>query len=147
MTEAPEVLERECGVLTRFLVGAAPTSYVIRKYREAHEHDLGLWPRDAFDELLLSLMRDSAFFRRPAAAAARAFVPAGAVQAKLVVLLAILESSSPSHAVIDSVPSPRPFGLVLRMVWRGVVWLWAALVGAALLLPARWWLTSRSPSD
>ncbi|MEX2048835.1 MAG: hypothetical protein WEB90_04595 [Gemmatimonadota bacterium] len=130
--------------MTSFLMGAAPSPYVVQKYREAHGAHLGLNAQDRFERLLLSLVRRPGPLRRPAAAYARAFAPKGAVQAKLIVLLAILESCSPTHVVIDAPPRRGAVSLALGVAARGLVWLVALVAGTLLLHPVRWWWRRRS---
>jgi len=135
LSPTAEALDLECGALTRFLVASEPTPYVRSKYREAHEADLGLDVETRFDQVLLDLLRGSALLRRPAAAYARTFLPKGAVQAKLIVLLAILESCAPSHGTIDDVPRGGAVNLALGLVLRGAAGAVALLAAVVLLHP------------
>ena len=91
------VEDRECVVFTGHLLGVAPDAYVKRKYAEAHDVLGGLAPTDPFDAFLLRFASKHRVCTRLADAYARVFRPGSALRRKLIVLLAILETSPPSY--------------------------------------------------
>ena len=135
MNEEAQQLERECDTLTRYLVGTRPTSYVCRKYVEAHAH---LSPEaDRFDELLIRVARRAALGAKLADSYARVFAPGTLLRKKLVVLLAILETCSPSFRLIDEIDSDKRFVLLLRISMRAAGFGVALVAATAFLLPAQ----------
>jgi hypothetical protein len=130
-------LEQECRVFTRFISRVEPSPYVTRKYVDAHRLGPDLAPADLFDGWLVAVARSSPPLTRLADAYARHFAPRTTLRRKLVLLLAILESSPPFNRVIDRVPA-RPFVIaVLALAVTGLGGLAAALAGAALFAPIR----------
>ena len=144
MTGAPDRLGAECTALTRYLIGTDPSPYVVARYRAAHERDLGLEPGDRFDALLVRWAVGSRFLRRPVAAFARRYASSGALQAKLVLLLALLETSAPSFLHIDSVPVRNGPALAALVALRGVWAVLALILGVVLLTPIRWSLQGKA---
>lgn len=134
MSEA--ALEAECGRLTRYLLGEAPSSYVVACYLRAHRASPAFAPQDAFDRVALRLA--AAPLGAPLADAhARLFAPTSTLRRKLVLLLAILETSAPSFRRVDA-PGPRLAALAwLRLAWIGLTAGLAALLGCLLLLPVQ----------
>ena len=129
--------DRECVVFTRHLLGVAPDAYVKRKYAEAHDVMGGLAPKDPFDAFVLRFASTHRFCTRVADAYARVFRPGSALRRKLIVLLAILETSPPTYRQIDApVGGPKAL-LLLRLTVRGTIALLSLLIGALLLVPAR----------
>lgn len=134
MTDA--ALDAECRRLTRYLLGEAPSAYVRACYVRAHRASRAFTPRGPFDRVALRLAA-TALGARLADAHARLFAPTSALRCKLLLLLAILESSAPSFHRIDD-PGPRTLPLAwLRLAWIGLAAGLAALVGSLLLLPVQ----------
>jgi hypothetical protein len=138
MTESSQ-LERECHVFTRLLTGEDATAGIIAKYRDAHAVLEGCVPVSAIDRRLTGVARAGAPLARMADAYARLFAPNSAFRRKLVLLLAILETSPPFHARIDRT---EPRGLVTtlgRLALAGVLGVLAALAGMLLFGPMHVW--------
>ena len=130
-------LERECDVFTRHVIGVAPTPYVQRKYAEAHARRADAFaPRRGFAAYSVALASFSPFTARMADAYCRLFAPRGVLRRKLVLLLAILETSPPFHAELDAVRGSRlaQFG---ALCVGAAGWLVALLLGTVVLLPAQ----------
>src|SRR4051812_40319378 len=89
-------LERECQVFTEFLLGCATHAYAIRKYVDAHRVSAIFSTGTRFDFYLLRTARMHWTFAKLADGYARFFAPQALLRKKLVLLLAILESSPPS---------------------------------------------------
>ena len=134
MSEA--ALEAECRRFTRYLLGEDPSPYVVACYLRAHRASPAFAPRDALDRVALRLAAMP--LGAPLADAhARLFAPASALRRKLVLLLAILETSAPSFRRVDD-PGPRSAALAWgRLAWIGLSAALAALVGSVLLLPVQ----------
>lgn len=134
MTDAsPARLEREARVFTRALVGRDATPYVVRQYVRGHV-SLPLAPVQGFDAVLMGVATSGAFFTRVADAYARLFARRAILRRKLVLLLAILESASPSDAEFAPLASSAA-GVVLRLAVTGAAAALFAAVGIALVGP------------
>jgi hypothetical protein len=129
-------LERECRVFTRFLIARRPEPYVVAKYAAAHAA-IDLDPADRLERFVLRLARLGTIGTLMADAWARFFAPRSALRKKLVLLLAILETCNPSARELDAVPLPAGKLVVLRLAWRGLLFLLGLIAGSLLLLPAR----------
>jgi hypothetical protein len=138
MTDAPR-LERECRVFTRLLVGEAATPSIIAKYREAHAVLAGCIPESAIDRRLTAVASGGATRARMADAYARLFAPHTAFRRKLVLLLAILETSPPFHARVDRTEPRGPAIAVGRLALAGGVGALAAFAGVLLFGPWHLW--------
>ena len=138
MTEASE-LERECHVFTRLLTGEAATAGIIAKYCEAHAVLEGCVPESAIDRRLTRVARAGAPLARVADAYARLFAPNSAFRRKLVLLLAILESSPPFHARIDRTEPRGPVMTIGRLALAGGIGVMAAVAGMLLFGPMHAW--------
>jgi hypothetical protein len=132
-------LERECHVFTRLLAGEAATAGIIAKYREAHAVLEGCVPESAIDRRLTSVARGGAPLARVADAYARLFAPNTAFRRKLVLLLAILETSPPFHARIDRTEPRGPVTTIGRLALAGGMGVLAAMAGMLLFGPLHLW--------
>jgi hypothetical protein len=139
---ADAALEAECRRLTGYLLDAPPTPYVIACYVRAHRTTPAFEPDGTFDRVALRLAASGPGVRL-ADAHARLFAPASALRRKLVLLLAILETASPSFRRVDD-PGPRgALRAWLRLAWIGAAAGAAAVLGSMLLLPVQLVLRSR----
>ena len=137
-------LDRECRVFCRYLIGQEPNEYVKQKYRAAHQTNSV--PADAGNQADVFLVKVAAIGSWSAKiidAYTRVFRPFSTVRKKLVVLLAILESCSPTHAYLDSVDSNSVPLLFVRFIRRGVTFALVLLVGILFIVPAELILRSR----
>lgn len=126
---------RECRALTRLISGGLPDAYVSAQYEAAHAEGDRFEPTDRFDALLVRLAAGFTLLRRPVAAYARIFRPKGALQRKLVLVLSILESSSPSYREMDRALRGGSVPMVSVLALRSFWWLGALAVGVVLLGP------------
>ena len=133
----PAELDLECDVLTRHLLRRAADAYVRTKYRAAHETLPALRARDAFDSFLVRFARRGPLFAKLADAYSALFAPASLLRKKLVVLLAILETSSPSHRLIDAPVGGRPLTALLALGATGISAVLGLVAGSLILLPIR----------
>lgn len=148
-----DVLDRECDVFCRYLIGQVPGEYIRSKYREFHHLAVAekYLPARPFDEALLWVARWSPHATRLADGYARIAFPSAVLRKKLVLVLAILESS-PYHQRITEVEAAGGArlwaGLVLSMAFSGC----ALLTSVVLFAPwhvlynasgaARRWVTA-----
>lgn len=133
----PKVLEAECEVFARYLADAPPDGSIVATYVEAHRVRPELEARDRFDRALLAVARTGRPATRLADAHARIFARGSALRRKLVLVLAILETSPSSFEKIDE-PGTGPGALALaRLVVHGLRAAAALVLGAAILLPVQ----------
>ena len=128
-------LQRECDVFCRYLVGAAPAAYVIAQYVDFHTPDR--FQPDRFDGFLIRLASRGPLFTRLADTYASRFARRAILRRKLVLLLALLESTPPSSDYVDTVDRSA----FLRMAAWTAVYLVMLVAGAVLLAPAQWILS------
>jgi hypothetical protein len=132
-----KALERECRAFTAYLTGLAPTPYVLEKYRLGHARIpyLTLDPPRQVDRLLLGAATHGTLLLRCADAYARIARPTGMLRQKLVLALAVLENSPPTHLHLNSARVGNPAVLALGVVGRGVGFSLTLLFGLLLFGP------------
>jgi len=115
-----DALDRESLVFCRYLVGEKPNDYIQMKYREAHRnHSLASQdPSTSAEDLLVRIARISPLATRIIDSYTRVVHPISLVRKKLVLLLAILESSAPTHKYMDSVDAISIPAFLLRSIQR-----------------------------
>ena len=97
-----QALERECRLITRYLIGGEPQPAIADAYRSYHNRFPDqVRPTSRFDELSVALARSGSLGLRLADGYTGLFRRQGALRQKIVLTLALLESSAPSHHVID----------------------------------------------
>jgi NADH dehydrogenase len=131
----PSILQAEFSRNARYVAGAAPTSYQTAKYLDFHQRRR-LAPADAFDALLLRLSRAGGLGLALADSYCGLFRRRSIVRAKLVLALAILESSPPSFAALDAPDAGRRL-VWIRMMMRGAMAGFSTLFAALFLLPVQ----------
>lgn len=130
------LLERECATLTCYLTGSAPTDYVRARYRHAHRASDGVRCRPSpFDRVLLRLAAVHPLVAQLTDIYARIFAPRSLFRRKAVLLLAILESTAPSHLAFDHPDTASQTGFWLRLALRGALVAIIALLGLLILGP------------
>jgi hypothetical protein len=133
----PAGLQRECDVFTRFIARAAAPPYVVSKYIEAHRASDAFLPVNRFDAWLVAVASRSPRLTRLADGYARVFEPRGALRKKLVLLLALLESSAPLHRVIDRAPAWPPAIVMLQLAAIGLGGALATMAGTVMFTVIR----------
>jgi hypothetical protein len=136
------VLERECRTFTRYLAGREASPYVVQKYCDAHPVPLAS-PADPFERRLMTVAQWHPVAALVADAYARFFAPYGPLRKKLVLLLAILETSPRFFRELDRPPGGGRVAEALRVSARLLVFILALVVGVIVLLPVR--LLTRRP--
>ena len=130
-------LERECWVFTEYLLGCAAHAYAIRKYAEAHQVSDVFSAGNRFDFFLVRAARIHWAIAKLADGYARMFAPRALLRRKLVLLLAILETSAPSCHLIDSVEGGNRLALLVRLAARATVSMLSLVAGVMMFLPAQ----------
>jgi hypothetical protein len=128
---------RECDVFTRYLCGLPPTSYVARKYAHAQDRNPAYAATASFDRFLIRFARLHPIATKLADVYSRLFAPASVLRKRLILLLAILESTTFSDAFLERVDSSSKVVIASQGAWRGFVLLIALLLSLLLLLPCR----------
>ena len=142
-------LDNECEVFCQYLINQKPNEYVLEKYQEGHRK--GNMSRyqylNRFDKLLISIAKINPFFTKLADTYARFFLTYSLLRKKLVLLLAILESSSPTHYYFDSENTKNKIKFYIKAFKKVLVFAFTLLFSTILLMPLHLILamTSRSP--
>ena len=118
MPSEDKQLARECKVLSRYLSGRPAEGYVLEKYCDAHRRTTVFAATSAFDRILLSLARIHPALTTIVDTYARFFVPGCALRRKLIVLLAVLESSAVSQHFLEQTDSESKGVLLLAFLGR-----------------------------
>ncbi|MCP4220611.1 MAG: NAD-dependent epimerase/dehydratase family protein [bacterium] len=127
-------LEKECRVLSKYLMGAAPNNYVLEKYNLCHGK-IDFEPTDFHDALLLKLAGMGFFFTRMADAYSRFFRSNSTIRKKLAYLMAIIEVTPPCSRYYDSADGPGLVGFIIKAGLKGVTLALHLLVSVLFLLP------------
>ncbi len=135
MSSEPARLQAECEVLTTYLLGRPPNPYVVDRYLKAHQASAVYSERTRFESTLVAVARAHPRLTRMADAYARILAPRSTLRQKLVLLLAILESTPPFYRDLELA---KPSGLgtsLFRLFIAGVAGALNLLAGALILLP------------
>jgi len=125
-----DALRAECRAYTRYLIGAEPSDYVLDCYERS-------WPAAAarpeegtalIDGWLLRFSRLGGLPARIADGYARLFRPFSSLRRRLILVLAILENSPPSHLPLNSAVTGSAPAIALGMLMT--------LAGSGLCLAA-----------
>jgi nucleoside-diphosphate-sugar epimerase len=130
-----EALQTECMIFTSYLLGCAPAAYVLGKYTDAHRVAPVFSDGSRFDRLLVKVAGLHPLLTKVADSYARIFVRTGLLRKKLVLLLAILETSSPSYELLDAVDRGGKPALLVRLFIKGVTFGVSLIAGAIVFLP------------
>ena len=131
-------LDRECLAFSRYLVKQNPTQYVVDKYSEAHATaGFANGKANHFDRLLLSLAGTQPALAKLVDSYTGIFLKSATVRNKWILLLAIMESCSPSYQYFDSPDSSSRSLLLARMTWQGIVFLACLFLSTIVLTPLR----------
>ena len=134
--------EAECEAFTKYLLGCAPSPYVLGKYAEAHRVSAVFSEGSRFDHMLVKIAKRHPVLTKLADSYARMFARTGLLRKKLVLLLAILETSAPSNQLIDAVDNGGMPVLLARLFFKGLAFAISLIAGAIVFLPMRMILAS-----
>jgi hypothetical protein len=132
-------LERECRTYTRFLIGQAPTPYVLEHYLDFHQKSdvMEAVKSDRFDQFLVGVSARGPFWARLADSYASVFRKNSTVRKKLVLTLALLECAPPSFETLDRVDSGGALGAVIRLGWGAALYALTLIVSFVIFTPVR----------
>ncbi|HMB70433.1 MAG TPA: hypothetical protein VKU85_14040, partial [bacterium] len=126
-------LDAECETFCRYLIGTDPGEYVKRKYREAHAPGRR-GPRRELQDPLTEVARRGPGFARLMDAWAVVFARDGTLRRKLVLLLAVLESSGETSGAVDRPDAGSMPGFFLATALR-VAGFMLTLAAAVIAVP------------
>lgn len=136
-------LAAECRVFTRHLLGEDPAPAVIDAYVAAHARAPHYEAETAFDPRLLGIAVRHRWLTRLADAYGRLLAPTGLLRRKLVLLLAILETTPPHYRRVDAPLAGSPAATVAALAAHGLAAAVGAAVGLVVFAPLH--LVSRGP--
>lgn len=134
---AASMLARECDVFCRYLTGRAASPFLTEKYTEAHARDARYQPASAFDGVLLGAARATPALAQMIDSYASVAARASLLRKKLVLLVAILESSSPEHGFDEQITDTPAGKVILRMAGRGLLFAVRFVLAAVVLAPVQ----------
>jgi hypothetical protein len=132
-----DLLRQEGVAFTRYLIGQPPDNYVLTRYRDAHR----LSPEFAktkpvwFDTLLLRLARLHPAATKVVDSYTAAFYKESLFSKKMVLLVAILESSAANYSNFDPPPANHPLVVLAQLSRHVLEFGLALLLGVPVLLP------------
>lgn len=130
-------LQHECEAFFRYLCGPELEPYVLTKYCEAHRKVAAYTPSGGFDQFLVEFAARGPVSTRMADSYARFFAPRSTLRRKLILLLAIMESSSMASKFLDTVDTQNKFLLSGKFLARGFASAVSLAAGTLLLFPCR----------
>jgi len=135
--ERREALNKECEAFSYYLLRQHPNAYVRGKYLEAHQANLDLQAgyRNMFDLFLLAVAVKSVWLAKMADSYSSIFSRGCLLRKKIVLLLAILESTTPTFPYFDLPQSGGRVFLLFRMLGQGLLFAAAFIVSTLLFFP------------
>lgn len=133
-------LERECRTYSRYLIGLNPTTYIIDKYIDFHQHSTTSLAQDHFDRFLIAVSARGPLWTRLADSYASLLRKNSGLRKKLVLTLALLECTPPSFEALDRVPGGGTAGAALRLGLGAIVYAFTLLAATMLFTPVRLWM-------
>lgn len=131
-------LERECRSYARYLIGHAPSTYVIEKYRDFHlESDAAARTLDPFDRFLVRVSARAPFWARMADTYATRFRKNSAVHRKLVLMLALLECAPSSFEIVEHVRGGGLVGTAVLLGGEAVRYAIVLVISIVIFTPVR----------
>jgi len=112
-------LDAECSLLCRHLIGQEPGDYLREKYRAAHRPG-AFGPARGGPDPLLAAARRGPLFTRLVDAWSALLDRGGTFRRKLVLLVALLESTGETAARVDTPDRGSPAGFFAGMALRGL---------------------------
>jgi NADH dehydrogenase len=130
-------LNKECGVFCRYLLNVQPNEYVLRKYYAGHmAGNAGFQTHEsAFDRFSIKFSKFGRYATRLVDSYTRIFSRRSVFRNKLVLLLAILESTSPYNKRLDRVYSSRKATFYLSLLTNCLIFGFTFLLSLVVLGP------------
>lgn len=141
-------LERECRTYTRYLIGRAPTEYVIERYLHFHKElpaEVSL-KAEPFDDFVVRVSARSPLWARLADCYASVFRKNSDVRKKIVLTLALLECTTLSFETLDQTRGGTQLGTMIRLGCGVAQYVLAVVVSAVIFTPVRMGLALFSKS-
>ena len=135
MKNKEALLHRECQVFFHYLCDLTMDPYIVAKYCEAHRKVPDYTPSPGFDQLLVHFAAMRSSFTRMADSYSRFFAPRSTLRKKLILLVAILESSASGPVFLDVVDTENKLLLTGRLLLQGMRFVATLVLGTALLFP------------
>lgn len=129
------VLDQECLVFCRYLIGQEPNSYIINKFQEAHRVGSINPPGDTFNRLLLWVATTGRLWTKLVDTYTAVFCKTSVVRKKLILLLAILESNAAACHGLDAVDETHKLLLCLKIMGKGCTFVFVLFLGIVIFLP------------
>ena len=116
----PDVLDQECIAFSHYLIKQKPGNYVLEKYREAYFNSDSIRAHEtiSFDQFLSRIALVDPAFTRLVDSYASIFFRSCSVRRKWTLLLAILESCSPTYQSFEFPDSSSTSLLLARMAGK-----------------------------
>jgi hypothetical protein len=132
-----DALAKECVTLTRYLITEPPSHYVIQKYCDAHRtNELFVYREvDSFDQLLLKLAKVSPFLSKMVDVYTAFFYRRSIFRAKIVLLMAILESCAPSYVAFEEPDANGILNVGISVLGQGIFFVLTLLLSLITLFP------------
>ncbi len=129
-------LDRECRVFCHYMMQQEPNAYVLGKYAEGNV-TLGLQarPADFFERALLGIAGAHPILARMTDAYTRLLKPRSRLRSKLVLLLAIVETCSPTEQRFRTSRARSATVVFLLLLLHGVGFMAVLAVGVIVLAP------------
>jgi hypothetical protein len=138
-----DAADAECTVFSRHLLGLRPDPGVCLSYARALRSVPALHASSAWERSLVSMARSGVAGAQCADAFAALFARQSVLRKRLITLLAILETRSPTSDRIDSALGGGALSAVFRVALRGLWSLICVALGALWLVPVWMVLTVR----
>ena len=135
MKSEEALLHRECQVFFHHLCDLKMDPYIVAKYCEAHRKVPNYAASAGFDQLLVRFAAMAPSFTRMADSYSRFFAPRSTLRKKLILLVAILETSPWGSAFLDTVDTESKLLLAGRLLLQGMRFVANLALGMALLFP------------
>lgn len=132
-----EKLRDECRIFCRYLMRMEPSEYVTKKYADAHRvrNADSQFRATAFDRFLIKFSRLNNLCTKLADSYARIFSNRSVFRKKLILLLAILESTHPYHEYLDSMDSYGKPKLFVALLLKALLFSLHLALSALVLAP------------
>lgn len=130
-------LLRECDALAGYLIGETPNDYIRDKYLRAHEVSpaLASGERSALDRLQMAMAVRSRLACRFADSYSSIFSRDCLLRKKIVLLLAVLESTHPTYRHFDEPQSGGRTILLGRLMLEGIAFVAVFILSSFIFLP------------
>lgn len=133
-----EVLRNECEQLTLYLTGTRSDNYVCEKYMHAHYADnpaIPLGNASAFDRFLISMALINSMVTGLVDSYSKVFCRSALIRKKMVLLLAILESTEPYCSLFDAVTIGSTTAIIFRLFQKASLFMIRLILSTAIFMP------------